>query len=66
MITEIEKQYVLDTYNSIVTDFSRTRYNVWSVVKNFIVRLSHGLYIGNIGCCNGKNMYSDRHQFWGV
>ncbi len=50
------QQEVQQTYNQIATDFSRTRYRVWSCTSDFLDKLpanSNGL---EVGCGNGKNM----------
>lgn len=58
MTTVIEQKYVLDTYATIATEFSHTRYHVWNFVKEFLKDKQHinGL---DIGCGNGKNMIHD-------
>lgn len=45
-------------YNNIAHDFSntRTKYNIWNSVKQFITDLPAGTHVADIGCGNGKNM----------
>ena len=52
----MEKTNVLDIYNLIANDFSRTRYSVWPSVKNFIESFPNETQFLEIGCGNGKNM----------
>ena len=51
-------QSVADTYNHIAQDFSntRTKYNIWQSVRNFIEGLPAESLVADIGCGNGKNM----------
>jgi alkylated DNA repair protein alkB family protein 8 len=43
-------------YNNIASDFSRTRYQVWPCVSNFLDTFYKNSKILDIGCGNGKNM----------
>ena len=47
---------VEETYNTIATDFNRTRYKVWKKVAQFLDSLERGTNVLEIGCGNGKNM----------
>lgn len=55
MTTLIEKQYVMNTYNTIAYEFSNTRYHIWNFVKEFL-KDRQSLRGLDIGCGNGKNM----------
>ena len=48
-----DSQYI---YSKISKEFSRTRWNVWPNVGNFIDSLDVNSFNGDIGCGNGKNM----------
>lgn len=61
----MEKTNVLDIYNLIALDFSRTRYGVWSSVKNFIESFPNEAQFLEIGCGNGKNMLLRPSNFTG-
>lgn len=52
----IERNLVLNTYNKISNDFSKTRYSVWNFVKEFLKNRSKGEVGLDLGCGNGKNM----------
>lgn len=45
-----------EVYNSIATDFSRTRHKVWPKVATFLTSLPQNAKMLEIGCGNGKNM----------
>lgn len=51
---EVEKNYVQDTYDSIATEFSGTRYKKWPKVKAFLEGLPRGSLLLDVGCGNGK------------
>lgn len=58
-ISNLEKQYVLDTYEAISEHFSSTRNSHWSGVKNYIQEIKNCNNPNNInfldyGCGNGK------------
>jgi SAM-dependent methyltransferase len=53
----IEKQFVVDTYDKIASEFDTTRYSVWNNVKNFINSLKSGTKLFEAGCGNGKNIF---------
>lgn len=49
------------TYDSIATDFSRTRYKVWPCVGRFLDRIisepgENQILVAELGCGNGKNL----------
>jgi ubiquinone/menaquinone biosynthesis C-methylase UbiE len=50
------QQEVQSTYNKIATDFSRTRYRVWSCTSEFLDNIHEKSYGLEVGCGNGKNM----------
>jgi tRNA (uracil-5-)-methyltransferase TRM9 len=47
---------IIDTYNSIALEFSRTRHYMWKGVKEFLDTLNSNTSLADIGCGNGKNM----------
>lgn len=47
---------IKQTYDTISTHFSKTRYNIWNCVKIFLDKVEKNAIIGDIGCGNGKNM----------
>lgn len=47
---------VIDTYNKIAVEFSRTRHYMWQGVKEFLDNLISNSTLADIGCGNGKNM----------
>jgi len=47
---------IKQTYDTISTHFSKTRYNIWNCVKLFLDKVEKNTIIGDIGCGNGKNM----------
>lgn len=54
-MTDIELEYVTNTYNVIANEFDDSRYCVWDFVKQFLVDKKHLSGI-DVGCGNGKNM----------
>ena len=52
------RKEIAAVYNCIAQDFSntRTKYNIWQSVRNFIEELPSGSVVADIGCGNGKNM----------
>ena len=65
-MNEIEDTYVLQVYNNIVKEFDHTRNISWPCVREFIMSLSAGSLIGDIGCGNGRHMVvRDDCQFKG-
>ncbi len=59
---------VVQTYNTIAHDFSKTRYSVWGGVRKFLDALPKDSLVGDIGCGNGKNMLyrQDKLRYEGV
>jgi ubiquinone/menaquinone biosynthesis C-methylase UbiE len=47
---------IQNVYDNIAHDFDKTRYQMWPVVKKFIIDLPYNCFVGDIGCGNGKNM----------
>lgn len=54
--TNIEQQYVLETYAKISEDFSRTRYRPWPSVQKFMDKIPNLALLADIGCGNCKNL----------
>ena len=57
VLPPIEKQFVVETYDKIASEFDTSRYSVWNNVKNFINSLESGTRIFEAGCGNGKNIF---------
>jgi ubiquinone/menaquinone biosynthesis C-methylase UbiE len=58
---------IKEVYNNISNDFSKTRYSVWSGVKEFLDNIPSNSNVADIGCGNGKNMlYRNDLQFKGI
>lgn len=55
--TEVEKEYVYNTYNKIASHFSHTRYKPWPKVEEFLQRTEG--FVLDIGCGNGKYLAGD-------
>jgi len=53
---EYERKYVHNTYNTIASHFSNSRYKPWDKVKNFLQELSETSTMIEVGCGNGKNL----------
>lgn len=53
---EYEKKYVHDTYNTIASHFSNSRYKPWDKVRDFLQSLSETSIMVEVGCGNGKNL----------
>jgi tRNA (uracil-5-)-methyltransferase TRM9 len=49
------KQQVRSTYDSISSDFDRTRRKPWPFVAKFMTHLPEGILVLDIGCGNGKD-----------
>ena len=56
MYTDIEKEYVIDTYEKISQTFNKTRSYLWPSVKQFLDDIPSYSLIVEIGCGNGKNL----------
>lgn len=61
---ELEKKHVHDVYNTIASDFSRTRWSVWGEVKQFLNSLESSSLIADVGCGNGKNFLEGDNKFY--
>jgi tRNA (uracil-5-)-methyltransferase TRM9 len=64
-IPQVEREYVLDTYNKISEKWDETRYKVWPAVEKFLSSLEEGSRVVDVGCGNGKNMTDSRLNFYG-
>lgn len=53
---EYEQKYVHNTYNTIASQFSNSRYKPWEKVKFFLEKLSEDSIMVEVGCGNGKNL----------
>ncbi len=53
----------MDFYKTNADDFSRTRYKIWSGVKQFLNSIPSDSIILDAGCGNGKNMLETDHTF---
>jgi alkylated DNA repair protein alkB family protein 8 len=64
---KFEKTHVEDVYNNIAEHFSHTRYKPWPKVYEYLSNLPENSIVGDIGCGNGKYIYSGvNHLFWGL
>jgi len=50
----LEDSHVKNVYDQIAEDFSRTRWNMWPKVEQFIKNLKNETFVADIGCGNGK------------
>ncbi|XP_073439120.1 tRNA (carboxymethyluridine(34)-5-O)-methyltransferase ALKBH8 isoform X2 [Dendrobates tinctorius] len=50
----LEKQYVHKVYEDIAGHFSSTRHSPWPKVVDFLMSLSAGSLVADVGCGNGK------------
>ncbi|XP_077070995.1 tRNA (carboxymethyluridine(34)-5-O)-methyltransferase ALKBH8 isoform X2 [Siphateles boraxobius] len=50
----LESQYVHQVYEEISSHFSSTRHSPWPQVRDFLLTLSPGSVLADIGCGNGK------------
>ncbi|KAM3935290.1 tRNA (carboxymethyluridine(34)-5-O)-methyltransferase ALKBH8 [Leptodactylus fuscus] len=50
----LEKEYVHKVYEDIAGHFSRTRHTPWPKVVDFLMSLSAGSLVADVGCGNGK------------
>ena len=55
-MNELERSNVLDVYNTIASEFDKTRHSIWNSVNDFVNDLQPKSTIADIGCGNGKNM----------
>lgn len=63
-LSETEKKYVLDAYSQISDGFSKSRYNSWPGVTEFINGIVTNGKILDAGCGNGKNMLVREDLEW--
>ncbi|XP_066442332.1 alkylated DNA repair protein alkB homolog 8 isoform X3 [Eleutherodactylus coqui] len=62
----LEKEYVHKVYEDIAGHFSSTRHTPWPKVVDFLMSLSAGSLVADVGCGNGKyigvhkNLYMER------
>merc|ERR1712071_375409 len=54
LTSTLETHHVRKVYDEIAQDFSRTRYNLWPKVKEFIDTLPANTLVVDVGCGNGK------------
>ena len=53
---KIQDNINLNTYETISSEFSATRFSVWRCVKDLTHLIKKNDYVLEIGCGNGKNM----------
>ena len=51
-----EKNFVLESYELIASQFDKTRGYLWKGVKEFLIDLKKNSLVFDAGCGNGKNM----------
>lgn len=56
---DLEKEFVHTTYENIAKHFSDTRYKPWPKVENFLKELDTTSLVLDIGCGNGKYIFSN-------
>ena len=56
MPTDVEQEGVLDVYDNIADDFSKTRRTVWDGVQLYLQSIAKNSVGLELGCGNGKNM----------
>lgn len=54
----VEKTYVHDFYDAVSVEWSSTRYKSWPNVVKFLNSCPPNTITGDIGCGNGKNIFS--------
>jgi len=62
----IETHHVKNIYNEIAKEFDVTRTYTWKWVGDFLTDIPNQSIICDLGCGNGRNMKSDRHNFIGI
>lgn len=63
---EFEHKNVKNVYENIAINFSKTRFNTWNWIDDFIRLLPINSTILDVGCGNGRNMKYDNHDFYGL
>lgn len=60
----LEISNVKNVYDTIAEDFSRTRWNLWPKVVEFIDALPEKITVADLGCGNGKylNKLAEKHR----
>ena len=53
-MTDFERQYVHEVYETIAKPFDQSRFCYWNAVKNFLDKLPSCSYVLDNGCGNGK------------
>jgi SAM-dependent methyltransferase len=53
-VEDIERKYVINTYNTISKQFDGSRFCRWPEICSFLDSIAPGSLIGDIGCGNGK------------
>ena len=59
--SSLENEHVYDVYEEIAEHFSDTRHTPWPRVKNFLMGLSAGSLVADVGCGNGKYLGVNPH-----
>lgn len=54
----LETEHVKRVYDNIAVHWSGTRYKPWPKVENFIRKQPSGTLFADVGCGNGKNLFS--------
>lgn len=57
--TNLEEQFVYNTYDLISEHFDHTRFARWPKVKHFLASLEKGSIVCDLGCGNGKYLSLD-------
>lgn len=61
--SKCELENVHQVYNEIANHFSETRHSPWPRVTNFLQRFDVGSVLVDVGCGNGKYLYSQPSMF---
>lgn len=56
-MNSLEKEYVVDFYNTVYEQFNGTRWKAWPEIENFLSQYDSNDVGLEIGCGNGKNMH---------
>ena len=65
-MNSLEKEKVYDTYQKIAEHFSNTRHYIWPNTKRYIDNLPKKIKVADIGCGNGRNMYREDIEWYGM